>query len=202
MTSMRAGTLSGPYAVWGVGTVPKTHPPPAGAPDSVASLDRFDFGISLTQGLKNLRRAPRSGYIPNRAGEPKSTTTCVKGGTTLEGEIGLEEPFSTALNNSHWDARGEESRNGREYTQHIERLLLEPDLCLWEMDLAVIEFCVMWPTSRRAIDRRIRKRRPRSHATPMTMRGDLSGSIPIVSPPSGPSRSRAVLTPPTNWKGL
>lgn len=51
------------------------------------------------------------------------------------------------MNNSHWDAKGEESRNGREYAQDIERRLLDPDLCLREMDLAGIEFCVMSQTS-------------------------------------------------------
>jgi 2,3-dihydroxybenzoate decarboxylase len=65
----------------------------------------------------------------------------------VEGKIALEEHFSTALNNSHWDARGEESRNGREYAQDIERRLLDPDLCLREMDLAGIEVCVMSLTS-------------------------------------------------------
>jgi 2,3-dihydroxybenzoate decarboxylase len=65
----------------------------------------------------------------------------------VEGKIAIEEHFSTALNNSHWDAKGEESRNGREYAQNIERRLLNPDLCLREMDLAGIEFCVMSLTS-------------------------------------------------------
>ena len=51
------------------------------------------------------------------------------------------------MNNSHWDAEGEESRNGRDYARDIERRLLDPDLCLREMDLAGIEFCVMSLTS-------------------------------------------------------
>jgi gamma-resorcylate decarboxylase len=70
-----------------------------------------------------------------------------KGATPVEGKIALEEHFSTVLNNSHWDAKGEETRNGREYAQDIERRLLDPDLCLREMDLAGIEFCVMSLTS-------------------------------------------------------
>lgn len=65
----------------------------------------------------------------------------------MEGKIALEEHFSTALNNSHWNAQGEESRNGREYAQDIERRLLDPELCLREMDLAGIDFCVMSLTS-------------------------------------------------------
>ena len=65
----------------------------------------------------------------------------------MEGKIALEEHFSTPLNNSKWDAKGEETRNGREYTKDIERRLLSPDLCLREMDLAGIEFCVMSLTS-------------------------------------------------------
>jgi gamma-resorcylate decarboxylase len=84
---------------------------------------------------------------PKPASVRKSTTTCLKGGTTLDGKIALEQHFSTALNNGHWDAKGEESRNGREYTQDIERRLLDPDLCLREMDLAGIELCVMSLTS-------------------------------------------------------
>jgi len=65
----------------------------------------------------------------------------------MEGKIALEEHFSTPLNNSKWDAKGEETRNGLEYTKDIERRLLSPDLCLREMDLAGIEFCVMSLTS-------------------------------------------------------
>jgi gamma-resorcylate decarboxylase len=65
----------------------------------------------------------------------------------VEGKIALEEHFSTTLNNGHWDSKGEESRNGRAYAQDIERRLLDPDLCLREMDLAGIELCVMSLTS-------------------------------------------------------
>ncbi len=48
----RIGQLRGRYAVWGAGTVPNTYRPPAGAPDGLRSLDQFDFGIGLTQGLE------------------------------------------------------------------------------------------------------------------------------------------------------
>jgi 2,3-dihydroxybenzoate decarboxylase len=65
----------------------------------------------------------------------------------VERKIALEEHFSTVLNNSHWDAKGEETRNGREYARDIERRLLDPDACLREMDLAGIEICVMSLTS-------------------------------------------------------
>jgi len=65
----------------------------------------------------------------------------------VEGKIAIEDHFSTVLNNSHWDAKGKECRNGREYTRDIERRLLDPDLCLREMDFAGIEFCVMSLTS-------------------------------------------------------
>jgi gamma-resorcylate decarboxylase len=65
----------------------------------------------------------------------------------VENKIALEEHFSTPLNNSYWDAKGEENRNGREYTQDIERRLLDPELCLREMDFAGIELCVMSLTS-------------------------------------------------------
>jgi gamma-resorcylate decarboxylase len=65
----------------------------------------------------------------------------------MEGKIALEEHFSTELNNSYWDAQGEESRNGKEYTRDIEKRLLDPDLCLREMDWAGIEFCILSLTS-------------------------------------------------------
>lgn len=65
----------------------------------------------------------------------------------MEGKIALEEHFSTELNNSHWDAKGEESRNGKAYAQDIERRLLDPDLCLREMDRSGIELCVLSLTS-------------------------------------------------------
>jgi gamma-resorcylate decarboxylase len=65
----------------------------------------------------------------------------------VEGKVILEEHFSTELNNKNWDAKGEEGRNGVEYTRDIERRLLDPDLCVREMDLAGVEFCVMSLTS-------------------------------------------------------
>ena len=65
----------------------------------------------------------------------------------MEGKIALEEHFSTELNNKHWDAKGEEGRNGRAYAQDIERRLLAPELCIAEMDRAGIELCIMSLTS-------------------------------------------------------
>lgn len=65
----------------------------------------------------------------------------------MEGKVALEEHYSTELNNSYWDAQGEESRNGREYARDIERRLLDPDLHLREMDWAGIEFCILSLTS-------------------------------------------------------
>jgi gamma-resorcylate decarboxylase len=65
----------------------------------------------------------------------------------MDGKVAIEEHFSTELNNKYWDAKGEEGRNGRDYTRDIERRLLDPDLCLREMDRAGIEFCVMSLTS-------------------------------------------------------
>lgn len=52
----------------------------------------------------------------------------------MEGRIALEEHLSTALDNSRWDSKGEETRNGRDYTQDIDWRLLDSDLCLREMD--------------------------------------------------------------------
>jgi predicted TIM-barrel fold metal-dependent hydrolase len=65
----------------------------------------------------------------------------------MEGKIALEEHFSTELNNKYWNAKGEETRNGREYAQDVERRLLDPTACLREMDRAGIEMCIMSLTS-------------------------------------------------------
>lgn len=65
----------------------------------------------------------------------------------MEGKIALEEHFSTALNNSYWNAKGEEDRNGKDYAQDVERRLLDPELCLKEMDRAGIELSIMSLTS-------------------------------------------------------
>jgi len=65
----------------------------------------------------------------------------------MEGKIALEEHFSTDLNNKYWDAKGEEGRNGVEYARDVERRLLNPELCVREMDRAGIEMSIMSLTS-------------------------------------------------------
>ena len=65
----------------------------------------------------------------------------------MEGKIALEEHFSTALNNSLWDAKGEEQRDGVDYVRDIERRLLDAEARIVEMDRAGIEMCVMSLTS-------------------------------------------------------
>ena len=65
----------------------------------------------------------------------------------MEGKIALEEHFSTELNNKYWDAKGEEGRNGKDYARDVERRLLDPELCLREMDRAGIELCILSLTS-------------------------------------------------------
>lgn len=65
----------------------------------------------------------------------------------MEGKIALEEHFSTELNNQYWNATGEETRNGKEYSQDIERRLLDPAACVREMDRAGIELCILSLTS-------------------------------------------------------
>jgi predicted TIM-barrel fold metal-dependent hydrolase len=65
----------------------------------------------------------------------------------MDGKVALEEHFSTELNNSYWDAQGEESRNGKEYARDIERRLLDAELCLREMDWAGIEYTILSLTS-------------------------------------------------------
>jgi predicted TIM-barrel fold metal-dependent hydrolase len=68
-------------------------------------------------------------------------------GDPMEGKIALEEHFSTELNNSYWNAKGEEDRNGRSYAQDVERRLLDPEACVREMDRAGVEMCIMSLTS-------------------------------------------------------
>jgi 2,3-dihydroxybenzoate decarboxylase len=65
----------------------------------------------------------------------------------VEGKVILEEHFSTALNNQHWNAKGEEERNGKIYAQDVERRLLDADLCVAEMDRCGIELCILSLTS-------------------------------------------------------
>jgi gamma-resorcylate decarboxylase len=65
----------------------------------------------------------------------------------MEGKVALEEHFSTELNNRHWNAKGEEERNGRAYAQDVERRLVDPDLCVAEMDRCGIERCILSLTS-------------------------------------------------------
>ncbi len=65
----------------------------------------------------------------------------------MEGKIALEEHFSTELDNSFWNARGEEDRNGKAYAQDVERRLLDADLCAAEMDRAGIELYILSLTS-------------------------------------------------------
>lgn len=65
----------------------------------------------------------------------------------MDGKVALEEHFSTELNNRFWDAKGEEERNGKGYAQDVERRLLDPALCVAEMDRAGVEVCILSLTS-------------------------------------------------------
>lgn len=65
----------------------------------------------------------------------------------MEGKIILEEHFSTALNNTYWNAKGEEDRNGKAYAQDVERRLLDPDITVDEMDRSGVELCILSLTS-------------------------------------------------------
>ncbi len=65
----------------------------------------------------------------------------------MDSKIAIEEHISTELNNSYWDAKGEEDRNGHAYSQDIERRLLDSDTTLTEMDRAGIEFSILSLTS-------------------------------------------------------
>lgn len=44
--------LSAKYAIWGAGKLPADFHPPAGGPEALKTLDRFDFGIGLDNGLQ------------------------------------------------------------------------------------------------------------------------------------------------------
>jgi hypothetical protein len=50
--SQRAEQLSAKYAIWGAGALPADFKPPAGGPEVLKSLDRFDFGVGLNNGLQ------------------------------------------------------------------------------------------------------------------------------------------------------
>lgn len=65
----------------------------------------------------------------------------------MDGKVALEEHFSTPMNNARWNAAGEEERNGKAYAQDVERRLLDPGLCIAEMDRAGIEVCILSLTS-------------------------------------------------------
>ena len=65
----------------------------------------------------------------------------------MDGKIAIEEHFSTELNNSFWDAKGEEARNGVAYSQDTERRLLDSSTHLAEMDRAGIELTILSLTS-------------------------------------------------------
>jgi hypothetical protein len=49
--AQRVARLSGKYAIWGAGSVPKAFHAPAGSPEALNAFDRFDFGIGLENGL-------------------------------------------------------------------------------------------------------------------------------------------------------
>ncbi len=66
----------------------------------------------------------------------------------MEGKIAIEEHFSTELNNKYRNAQGESGRNGLAYTKDIESRLLDPELCLRDMDRAGIEVCTLSLTVR------------------------------------------------------
>lgn len=65
----------------------------------------------------------------------------------MDGKVTFEEHMSTERNNKHWDAKGEEGRNGHAYSKDVERRLLDTDTHLAEMDRAGIEFCILSLTS-------------------------------------------------------
>lgn len=48
----QAGQLSARYAIWGAGRLPQDFHPPAGGPEALKTLDRFDFGVGLSNGLQ------------------------------------------------------------------------------------------------------------------------------------------------------
>jgi hypothetical protein len=64
----------------------------------------------------------------------------------MDGKVALKEPLSTPMNNAHWNAAGEEERNGNAYAQDVERRLLDPELRR-RHGRAGIEFCILSLTS-------------------------------------------------------
>jgi hypothetical protein len=48
----KARSIADRSEIWGVGDLPKGYLPPSGAPGQLDSIDRFEFGASLRQGLE------------------------------------------------------------------------------------------------------------------------------------------------------
>jgi hypothetical protein len=48
----KARSMAGRSEIWGVGDLPKGYLPPSGAPGLLDSIDHFEFGASLRQGLE------------------------------------------------------------------------------------------------------------------------------------------------------
>jgi gamma-resorcylate decarboxylase len=65
----------------------------------------------------------------------------------MDGKIALEEHFSTQMNDRLWDSSGEAGRNGPGYARDVERRLVDLEACVFEMDRAGIEMCIMSLTS-------------------------------------------------------
>jgi len=48
----KARSMADRFEIWGVGDLPKGYLPPSGAPGELDSIDHFEFGASLRQGLE------------------------------------------------------------------------------------------------------------------------------------------------------
>jgi len=61
----KMATMAGKYDVWGAGELPKGYQAPGGTPDAFNSIDRFEFGLSLKDGLEVVAevhtRTPKDG---------------------------------------------------------------------------------------------------------------------------------------------
>jgi hypothetical protein len=65
----------------------------------------------------------------------------------MKGKIVLEEHFTTALNNSLWDASGESARNGKAYMDDVVGKLLDTERRIVEMDQCGIDIAILSLTS-------------------------------------------------------
>jgi hypothetical protein len=92
----RASSLSAKYDMWGFGKKPAGFVPSNAAPDGLAGVDNFEFGILWSRGLELTTELHLS--------DIKAATDLVKGAAQLEALLKMQQPSANALHlDSHLD---------------------------------------------------------------------------------------------------